>query len=140
MAASLLNDNQRRHLATAFHLLAEDLERLQVLAGVPTDIHDRVDAVLHSVRQVVHDLKLPPPRHRDALHSVSVVAGTWAMRAHELRASRLRGYGPVHPALGDRLDPLIDQLQAALYALADASGTRSAGTEDESAPTRHDGS
>jgi hypothetical protein len=114
VARSLLNEDQRRHLASALDLLTEDLQ------GLPPVVRRPADEVLRCVMALRHRLRLPPGGRPPQAHRVRVLAETWAMRVTDLRAERLAGYGRVAPELSPTLDPLLDDLVRSLRALAAA--------------------
>jgi len=118
---SLLNDNQRRHVATFLHLLVKDLAQLRAGPGLSGPVHVAMDAVTKSAQQIAAAFGLVLPREPDLSHQVRVVAEVWGMRAHDIRAAPLRSYGPIHPGLAERLDPLVGQLQSHLRDLAGAA-------------------
>ena len=122
----LLNDNQRRHLAAYLRLLVEDLVHLKALPALPEPAHVAADAITACVEHLAQEFALPVARDPEPARSARALADTWRMRAYDLRAASLRGYGAVHPQLVERLDPLIDQLQSALHDLA-AAGRADAG-------------
>lgn len=121
MAARLLNDNQKRHLATYLHLLAKDLTGLKH-ASLPSSVIDRLDGALASVHRVVDAFGLPQIEESSPTRRVRVTALALAAEMRDLRARGLRRYGSVDPHLAERLDPLVDRLQEDLYALAEAAG------------------
>lgn len=121
MSATLLNENQRRRVATFLQLLAEDIAHLKRQQSLPESVQVKLDAVDGCVRDISRELALPPARKLGPLHRVLLIAEVWAMRAYDLRAARLRGYGSVHPELPPRLDPLVDEMQACLRDLAAAA-------------------
>jgi hypothetical protein len=115
-----LNHNQQVHLATFLRLLIEDVARLREDPGLPARVVTALDAVSSAAQRVADEFGLSLPREADPLHRVRVVAEVWITRAHGIRAARLRGYGPVDPNLGKRLDPLVGQLRNRLEDLASA--------------------
>jgi len=135
MTGPLLNDDQRRHLGASLALLAVDAERMKHQPGLPPDVCAGIDAVLDRVGRIAASLDLPASTRSGAEHQVRVMAAVWAMRLHDLRSGRLGAYGPVHPALAERLDPLIDSLETALRRLADTA-PREGAAGDEQDPTR----
>jgi hypothetical protein len=123
---SLLTDNQQRRLGTHLRLLIDDLERLEELPELGTEgAAGRVRHLLEEARRAalgVRDRMALPPDRGPALHRrVAAAAEVWAVRVEDLRVSRLRAYGDVHPDLAATLDPLLDQLRRILLALADAA-------------------
>ena len=128
MSESHLTENQRRHLAIHVHLLEEDLVQLRQLPELrQAATHDRLHAAMLRVevaaRRIAEAFDLPVRIPVDACRRVRAVANIWAARIPELRAARLRGYGPVHPQLASRLDPLVGDLTHHLFALAEAAAT-----------------
>lgn len=124
MSEPLLNENQRRRVATFLQLLVKDLEQLKTHADLSEPIHGALDQVLESIDRLLRELDVALPTEPDLLHRVQVIAEVWSMRAHELRAAALRGYGALHPDLADRLNPLVEAVQRDLWALADATRDR----------------
>jgi len=121
---SLLNDNQRRRLAIFLHLLSEEIASLMALPDLERPIHAALVAVTESAQQIVDEFELPVPREPDAPRRIRATAEVWAMRAYEIRAGALRGFGAVHPELAGHLDPLVEQLQSELRDLVDAAASR----------------
>jgi len=124
MDEALLNDNQRRHLATFLHLLAKDLTGLRH-ASLPQPVLQQLDSTIASIHRLVDAFGLPEIEESSPTRRARVVALALAAEMHDLRAHGLRRYGGVDPRLAERLDPLVDQLQADLYALAGAAGGES---------------
>ena len=127
VSATLLNENQRRRLASALSVLTTDLETLSLLPQLGGSGAEaaRVRATLAEAFEAMARLRTalsipvdPPPSAKRRLRAV---AGVWSDRIHELRPRRLRGYGPVHAGLGDILEPHLDQLQRVLTALSQAA-------------------
>jgi hypothetical protein len=118
-----LNGNQRRHLAANLRLLAEDLAHVKALPALPDNARVAIDAITACVERMSQEFALPVAREPEPARSALVLADTWTVRSHDLRAAGLIGYGPVHPQLAERLDPLIDELQSALHDLAVAGRT-----------------
>ena len=114
----LLNEHQRRHLATTLHLLLTHLEELRDLPGVTPEVREAIQGTSARARAVIDSLSLRTPRIPDTMKRIRVAAEVWAMRTEELRADRLQAYGGVHPALSGRLDPLVDDLRRSLKTLA----------------------
>jgi hypothetical protein len=116
-----LNHNQQVHLATFLRLLLEDVARLREDPGLPAHVVTALDAVSSAAQRVADEFGLSLPREADPVHRARVVAEVWITRAHGVRAARLRGYGPVDPDLGSRLDPLVERLRRRLEDLAAAA-------------------
>lgn len=121
MRESLLNDNQRRHMATFLHLLHRDVTQLKRGVSLGAPVHDAIDAVLGSAQEIADAFELVVPREPDLRHQIRVVAEVWGMRIHDIRAAPLKSYGPVHPALAERLDPLVMRLHTHLRELSGAA-------------------
>ena len=125
MAVPLLNDDQRRRLATHLRLLRQDLDALTQTPALAArgDPYDAIRALVAHARAAVQDLSaavdLPAPEHAPSLRRrVAALAEAWAVRMEDLVARRLAGYGPVHPGLAQRLDPGVERLRAILTELA----------------------
>lgn len=127
MSDTLLNDNQRRHLAACFRLLVEDVAQLMGQPALPDPVRIELGAVTTCVQHIIDQFALPVAREAEPSRRVQVVAEVWMTRAHDLRAAGLRGYGAVHPQLASQLDPLIDRLQARLHDLAAMASGRTTG-------------
>jgi hypothetical protein len=127
MSQSLLNENQKRHVATHVHLLLDDIAQLRQLAELsrPEASFQRLCAALDEVeagaQRMVEKLDLPPRRVHGARQHIQAAANVWATRVHELGAKQLRAYGPVRHDLADRLDPLVNDLRRQLLVLGDAA-------------------
>lgn len=127
MSELMLTENQRRHLTTYVHLLQEELVQLRHLPELRQHVplgdrlHDAMANVDGALRRLEETFGLPTRMPMDARRRVGAVANIWAARVPELRAARLRGYGPVHPQLATLLDPLVEDLTRRLFALADAA-------------------
>jgi hypothetical protein len=127
MSNALLNENQRRRVATHLHLLEEDLA---ALARVPalqqsSASFDRIRALLAEIAQKGEALRnvlgLGVPPAPSLKRRIGAVAEIWAMRMEDLMAHRLRGYGRVHPGLSALLDHQVAELIQLLQRLADVS-------------------
>jgi hypothetical protein len=129
MTPSLLNENQRRHLASALHLLEADIERLQRHRGLSQDVRHALEDVMREARGLLAAFALPAARPLSGAREVQAVASIWSIRVDDLRVRRLRAYGPVHPDLEAHLQPLIDELHTSLRKLARA-GEQAAEPED----------
>jgi hypothetical protein len=127
MPKDLLNENQRRHVATHVHLLLDDLAQLTQLAELarPGEPYRKLRAALEEVeasaQEMVAQLDLPPRRAHGARQHVVAAASVWGTRIYELNAKRLRAYGPVHGDLAERLDPLVTKLRGLLMGLGEAA-------------------
>jgi len=127
MSESLLNENQRRHVATHVHLLLDDLTQLTQLAelarpGEPyRKLREVLDEVEAGAQEMVAELDLPPRRAHGARQHVQAAASVWGTRIYELNAKRLRAYGPVHADLAQHLGPLVTELRRRLLALGEAA-------------------
>jgi len=127
MTATLLTEDQRRHLSVSVHLLLADLAELaeHPELGSATDTETGVRGALErtqqAARRLLDVLGLDEPRPRSARRRLLSVAGVWLVRVSELRARALRGYGPLHPDLATTLDPLVAELRDRLRELADSA-------------------
>ncbi len=127
MPKGLLNENQRRHVATHVHLLLDDIAQLGQLAELSRSeepfqrLREALDEVEAGAQEMVAELDLPPRRARRTRERVLAAANVWVTRLHELSARRLRAYGPVHADLADHLDPLAADLRRRLLELGEAA-------------------
>lgn len=123
----MLTDDQQRRLSTHLRLLLDDLDRLEELPGLATagaggQVRRLIGQAREAASAVRAGLDLPPERGPTLRRRVAAAAEVWAVRVEDLRVSRLRAYGDVHPDLAAALDPLLDRLRRVLLALADAAG------------------
>lgn len=114
MTASLLTDDQRRHVGTVLRLLQNDIQRLQQDPGLTPDVREGMQKILQSADRLAAAFTLPLPPPESGAREVYLAVLVWAMRVDDLRVRGLRGYGPVHPELESCLHPLLDELQASL--------------------------
>jgi hypothetical protein len=123
MSVNLLSDNQKRRLASHLGLLVDDLGALAAAPALQS--HPRlarlVDDAVQGAQALRADLGLPAERGPSLRRRVAATAEVWAVRVDDLRAHRMRGYGPVHPELADLLDPRLEAMRKILLALADAA-------------------
>jgi hypothetical protein len=122
MTTGLLNDNQRRHLVAALHLLEADIERLRQHRGLPQHVRNALEDVTRRACGLLAAFGLPKAQPLSESREVQAVASIWAIRVDDLRVRRLRAYGPVHPELEARLHPLIDELHGSLQRLRKLGG------------------
>jgi hypothetical protein len=127
MSDELLNENQRRRIATHLHLLQDDIDalgRLPALSEMDATF-DHVRTLLREIVQKADDLRaslaLGVPRIPSLQRRIGAVAEIWAVRMEDLMAGRLKSYGRVHPDLAGRLDHYVRELTALLQQLADAA-------------------
>lgn len=123
MTVSLLSENQQRRLGTHLRLLLDDLAALAdapALRGHPR-LHRLVDEATRAAEALRGDLGLPLEHGPSLRRRVAATAEVWAVRVEDLRAQRLRAYGPVNPDLANVLDPRLEQMRRILMALADAA-------------------
>jgi len=124
LTGPLLNDDQRRRLATHLRLLVQDLDGLAQSPHLspPGDAYDAIRALVAQARGAVHDISVAldiPAEHAPSFkRRVAALAEVWAVRMEDLVARRLKGYGAVHPGLAQRLDPGVERLRALLTELA----------------------
>ncbi len=124
MAVTLLTDNQQRRLGTHLRLLLDDLAALSdvpMLRRHPHLQHLVLEAT-QAAQTLRDDLELPVEHGPSLRRRVAATAEVWAVRVEDLRAQRLRAYGPVNPELAGVLDPQLEQMRRILMALADAAG------------------
>ena len=127
MSVNLLNDNQQRRLGTHLGLLSSDLANLvqspELVRDAPelTSVREALGAALRAAEQLRLALGLPLEQSLGLRRRIGAVAEVWSARVEDLRASRLAGYGAVHPRLAERLDPGVDDLRRRLEALAAAA-------------------
>jgi hypothetical protein len=127
VSMSLLSENQQRRLGTHLRLLLDDLDRLEEMPGLGTagaagQVRRLIEEAREAAGAVRDGMRLPPDRGPTLRRRVAAAAEVWAVRVEDLRVSRLKAYGDVHPGLAARLDPLLDRLRQILLALADAAG------------------
>jgi hypothetical protein len=124
---TLLNDDQQRRLGTHLRLLISDLDTIAESPGLARDgrafarVRDEIAATRRAAEEMRAALALPLDHGPSLKRRVAAVAAVWAARIDDLRARRLRGYGPVHPGLAERLDPRVDDVRRHLEALAVAA-------------------
>ena len=127
MSVTLLNENQQRRLGTHLRLLVSDLEVLSESPDLKQDgpafarARESLAAARWAVEEMRAALALSPDRAPSLRRRIAAVAEVWAARIEDLRARRLKGYGPVHAGLAARLDPLIEEVRRRLEALAAAA-------------------
>jgi hypothetical protein len=132
LTTQLLNDNQRRHVTTALHLLQADVRRLLQRGDLSQSARTALEAVARLVPRLQAAFDLPPVPSLSARREVQAVASVWAMRIDDLRTRRLRAYGRVHPGLQERLDPLVDELRTALLRVTgESDGSLPPGTSPD---------
>ena len=121
MSASLLNENQARHLSSVLALLLDELAKLtgglphEAWAGPARAQIQEIESLVRALLKKL-DLRLPPatrPRAR-----VQAYASAWLARLHDLHADNLSGYGPVFHGLAAQLDPALDQIVRSFDRLA----------------------
>ena len=128
MSVNLLNDNQQRRLGTHLRLLVSDLDALAESPELERDapafatVREAIAAARRAADETRSALGLPLDRSPTLRRRVAAVAEVWAARVEDLRARRLKSYGPVDPGLPAALDPYVDRLEALLLELADAAG------------------
>ncbi|HTR20282.1 MAG TPA: hypothetical protein VMH88_05440 [Gemmatimonadales bacterium] len=123
MTVSLLSENQQRRLGTHLRLLLDDLAALAdapALRGHP-HLHRLVDDAMQAAAALRAELDLPEERGPSLRRRMAATAEVWAVRVEDLRAQRLRAYGPVDPNLAAVLDPRLEAMRKILLALADAA-------------------
>lgn len=123
---TLLNDNQQRRLGTHLRLLLSDLDTIAESPELARDgpafvrVREAIGATRQTAEEMRAALALPLDRAPSLKRRAAAVAGVWAARIEDLRARRLRGYGPVHPELAERLDPRVEDVRRRLQTLAAA--------------------
>ncbi len=128
MTTPLLNEDQTRRLASHLRLLADDLHALMLRATAehPGPAYDGVRGAINAVTGALEALRrefdLPDAFGPSLRRRIAAVADVWAARVEDLRARRMKGYGPVHADLARRLDPHVDVLRHELGLLAAAAG------------------
>lgn len=124
MTVSLLSDNQQRRLGTHLRLLLDDLAGLSDLPALRRHPHLRqlVQEATQAAEELRDELELPVEHGPSLRRRVAATAEVWAVRVEDLRAQRLRAYGPVNPELAGVLDPQLERMRRVLVALADAAG------------------
>lgn len=127
MAVSLLNEQQRRRLATHLGLLVSDLDALARAPELGRDgaAHSELKDAIATTRRAADAMRatlgLAPDRAPSFARRVAAMAEVWAARIEDLRARRLKAYGPVHPELAAALDPGLDEVLKRLGALGGAA-------------------
>ncbi|MGE0352273.1 MAG: hypothetical protein AB7I33_14750 [Gemmatimonadales bacterium] len=131
--ADLLSDAQRRHLATVLSRIELALRQVQLLAegseaaaathsgaavhdlpsGFAAVIEGPVADAAEAIAETVATFDLEPSRVSYA-RSVEARVGTSLVILEDTQARKLGGYGPIHPELPARLDPLLDRLKESL--------------------------
>ena len=125
MSMNLLNANQQRRLGTHLRLLASDLDTLAEVPELGRDgpefaqVREALAGARHAAQEIQTSLALPADR--SLRRRVAAVAEVWAARVEDLVSRRLAAYGAVHPDLGARLDPRVEELRQRLEHLADAA-------------------
>jgi hypothetical protein len=123
-ARELLNENQRRRVATHLRLLREDLEDVMRLPPLAPDtaagrrigeVVGRIEAEMRALRAQFGIADEGPGLLR---RHVAAIAEVWWSRVEDLRARRLKAHGEVHPGLSAALDPHVERLEALLLELA----------------------
>ena len=124
MVMSLLSDNQQRRLGTHLRLLLDDLAALAAAPALRSHprLHRLVQEATRAAEGLRDELGLPVERGPSLRRRVAATAEVWAVRVEDLRARRLRAYGPVNPGLERLLDPRLETLRGILTDLADAAG------------------
>lgn len=135
-AAGYLSDPQRRHLEVVFGMLEQLLIMIEGLAHAdarpsPTvltvDVHNippetfaalapYLEAVRGELRNVTARLALVP-RHRSMRHVVHAHLVAEMVRLEERTDRMLRGFGALHPAIPELLDPSLGAMRDALAAM-----------------------
>jgi len=121
MSASLLNENQARHLSSVLALLLDEISKLE--SDLPREPWgESARAQIGEIESLVHALlRRLGLRLRPAASSrrrVQAYANAWLARLHDLHAGNLTGYGPVSDGLAPELDPVLDQIAHAFERLA----------------------
>ena len=124
MDETLLNANQRRRVSTHLRLLRADLEEIAAWPelGREGEPYASIRDVIRGLRGAVESLRValalpadnPPPLRR----RVMATAEVWAISMEDLTSRHLRGYGRLHPHLGQVLDPPIEAIVSQLRRLA----------------------
>jgi hypothetical protein len=129
MCVSLLNEQQRRRLATHLGLLVSDLDALARAPELGREgaayaaLKDAIAATRRAADAMRAMLGLAPDRAPSFARRVAAVADVWSARIEDLRARRLKAYGPVHADLAPILDPGLDEVLRRLEALGGAART-----------------
>ena len=124
MGDQLLNANQKRRVSTILRLLKEDIEEIaswreMQRPGEPyASIRQAVVQLLASVEDLRSALALPAHRLPSLSRRVGATAESWAISAEDMKADNLRGYGSVHPDVGNVLDGRVDAIADQLRKLA----------------------
>lgn len=127
MSMNLLNANQQRRLGVHLRLLASDLDTLAEVPELDRDgpefaqVREALAGARHVAQEIQTSLALPRDPSPSLRRRVAAVAEVWAARVEDLVSRRLAAYGTVHPDLGARLDPRVEELRQRLEHLADAA-------------------
>lgn len=132
-----LTVSQRRHLAVSFGKILDEMEELSHSLQrwpLPGDQQDRVLEALAELRETIAELarKLgfrPAALRPDPARKLQALASHWWETVLNCRSRVLRGYGELDPEIGPRLDPLLDEVAAALLNLSALGGEGGAETE-----------
>lgn len=127
MSASLLNENQARHLSSVLALLLDEISQLE--GDLPREPWgESARAQVREIESLVHALlRQLGLRLRPAASSrrrVQAYANAWLARLYDLHAGNLLGYGPVSQGLAEQLDPALDQIARSFEQLARVAGER----------------
>lgn len=136
----LLTDAQRRHLATVLSRVDHALRQVQLLAeggDVSAAVHPGVAVhdlppgfratvagplaeAARSLAELAAEFELEPNQVSHA-RSIQARIGSSLVLIEDAQARKLLGYGPIHPGLPARLDPLLDRLKESLRKIEKAT-------------------
>ena len=138
----VLNANQRRHFEVLFARLEDSLARVDgllhnaparepVLSIIEDDLREEYRAFAEPalaglrdrIAQMARALGLHPRRVSKS-RTIAATLSAEAIRFEDSRASKLRGYGDVDPSVGQRLDPVLEEIARTLNELAAAIRSR----------------
>lgn len=145
LTTDLLTDGQRRHLIASLQQVAASLVEIESLAysnGAPAgwplakatyDLPNEFGAAIEphltqaraQVADLVATLELQAPEH-SARRAVQALVVSSLVVLEDTETRKLHGYGTVHPALADLLDPALSRIHQKVRAIGDvlAAATR----------------
>lgn len=125
-----LTEAQRRHLEMSLGTILGEIEEAVVWFGrwpLPDRLHERALRDLAGIESLVRSMAsrlglAPSPDRPEPLRKLEALKGHWWSSALDCRSQVLRGYGAMDPFTGPRLDPLVDELAAALLGIGQPIG------------------
>jgi len=125
-----LTDAQRRHLEVSLGHILGEIEEAVVWFDrwpLPSRLHERALRDLAGIESLVRSMASrlglsPSPLRPDPFHKLEALKGHWWSSALDCRSQVLRGYGELDPFTGPSLDPLVEELAAALLRVGQPVG------------------